>query len=133
MSYFSYKSETTNNNNNNTSNDNSYSNYAYQKLNNENIDNNNNYSFIQMNELNGDVNKSKLEIENPAALAAFTYPEPSENNSSRLNRHFSSREVKILVFYFGIRLLFTGLIWDHYVHKYHDLLMVFSNNPTQRV
>lgn len=87
-----------------------------------------------MNELNGDVNKSKLEIENPAALAAFTYTEPSNAaNNGRLNRHFSSREVKILVFYFGIRLLFTGLIWDHYVHKYHDLLMVFSNNPTQRV
>jgi hypothetical protein len=47
--------------------------------------------------------------------------------------HVPLRQVKIIVVSFGIRLLFSGLLWDHYVHKYHDLLMEFSTNPTQRV
>lgn len=49
-----------------------------------------------------------------------------------LNRHVTSRQVKLIVISFGLRLLCTGLIWDHFVHKYHDLLMVLSNNPTKR-
>ena len=47
--------------------------------------------------------------------------------------HVSSRQIKIIVASFGIRLLCTALIWDHFVHKYHDALMVWSNNPEQRV
>ena len=47
-------------------------------------------------------------------------------------RHISSFQVKLIVVSFGIRLLFTGLIWDHFVHKYHDLLMVFSDNSNLR-
>lgn len=47
-------------------------------------------------------------------------------------RHVSSFQVKLIVVSFGFRLLFTGLIWDHFVHKYHDLLMVFSNNANVR-
>lgn len=40
--------------------------------------------------------------------------------------------MKLIVVSFGFRLLFTGLIWDHFVHKYHDLLMIPSNNSNVR-
>jgi hypothetical protein len=50
-----------------------------------------------------------------------------------VTRHFTSRQVKLIIAAFALRLLFTGLIWDHFVHKYHDLLMVLSSNPRQRV
>ena len=66
------------------------------------------------------------------AAAAFATNNP-DNSHQTTSRYFTSREVKIVVISFGIRVLFTGLIWDHYVHKYHDLLMVFSNNPNKRV
>ena len=88
-----------------------------------------------MDELNDELlnkNSNKLEHKTPtsiAAEAAFAQTESDNKTTNRLSRHFSSREVKLIVFWFGIRLLCTGLIWDHYVHKYHDLLMVFSNNP----
>jgi len=49
-----------------------------------------------------------------------------------VTRHFTSRQVKLIIAAFALRLLFTGLIWDHFVHKYHDLLMVLSSNPRQR-
>ena len=55
------------------------------------------------------------------------------SNEAINSRYFTSRQVKLVVLSFGLRILFTGAIWDHYVHKYHVLLMVFSNNPTQRV
>ena len=89
------------------------------EFNNDSIDSNNNKLDLKKN------SSSSL----AAAAAAFAPPVSTTNN----NRHFTSREVKIIVFLFGIRLLFTGLVWDHFVHKYHDLLMVFSNNPIKRV
>lgn len=45
---------------------------------------------------------------------------------------YSHREVKIIILSFGMRVLVTGFLWDHFVHKYHALLMVYSENPTQR-
>ena len=56
----------------------------------------------------------------------------SEYETQSSTRYFTSREVKIIVFSFGLRILCTGGLWDHYVHKYHDLLMVLSTNPTIR-
>jgi hypothetical protein len=70
------------------------------------------------------LTKSNLE-----AAGVFT----SNDNHSQEVRHVSSRRVKLIVISFGLRLLFTGILWDHFVHKYHDLLMNFSNNPNQRV
>lgn len=56
----------------------------------------------------------------------------TDEHHGQVLRHVSSRRVKLIVISFGMRLLFTGLLWDHFVHKYHDLLMVFSDNPNQR-
>lgn len=64
--------------------------------------------------------------------AAFTAHMSEENEYTGEGGHVSSRQIKIIVASFGIRLLFTALIWDHFVHKYHDALMVWSNNPEQR-
>jgi hypothetical protein len=63
------------------------------------------------------------------AAGVFT----NDETQAQVVRHFSSRRVKLIVISFGLRLLFTGLLWDHFVHKYHDLLMVFSDNSNQRV
>ena len=56
----------------------------------------------------------------------------NELSCDQYNRHVTSRQVKLVVISYGIRLAFTGLLWDHFVHKYHDLLMEFSMNPNQR-
>ena len=53
--------------------------------------------------------------------------------ASENSRYFTSRQAKLVVISFGIRVFLTSALWDHYVHKYHVLLMVFSDNPTQRV
>lgn len=57
----------------------------------------------------------------------------SETPSVIYSRHFSSRQVKFIVVSFGIRLLVTAIIWDHFVHKYQDLLMNLSDNELKRV
>ena len=67
---------------------------------------------------------------NAAAFATHMTDESEYTGEGGL---VSSRQIKIIVASFGIRLLFTALIWDHFVHKYHDALMVWSNNPEQRV
>lgn len=115
----------------------------YHRLNEKTDNSDPNYSLIQMDELNsnseespdpagsGDFKKSPVSL--AAAAAAFSTPADSNTNTKRISRHFTTREVKLIVFWFGIRLLCTGLIWDHFVHKYHDLLMVFSSNPIKRV
>ncbi|RNA28309.1 ceramide phosphoethanolamine synthase-like isoform X3 [Brachionus plicatilis] len=67
-------------------------------------------------------------IRRPKAYILDTFhTTKTQMNSQR--RSVSSFQVKLLVFFFSFRLLFTGLIWDHFVQKYHDLLMVFFNNP----
>ncbi len=58
------------------------------------------------------------------------YPGASTPASSP--RHFSSRQVKLIVISFGMRILLTGGLWDNFVHKYHDLLEVYSSNPVIR-
>jgi len=149
-SKFNYFNSNNNNNNSkielNSNNEynNNYSNYEYHRLDkmiSSEINNNDN-NFIQMDDdLNNNIsdetepNKLLIERKSPtsiAAAAAFASPSNVNTNTSN-NRHYSTRELRYIVFYFGIRILFTGLIWDHYVHKYHDLLMVFSNNPIKRV
>ncbi len=49
------------------------------------------------------------------------------------DRFFTSRQVLVIVFFFGMRLLFTGLFWDRFVHNYHVLLMKLSDDPNKRV
>ena len=45
----------------------------------------------------------------------------------------SKRYVKLMMWPFGIRLLCTAFMWDHFVNKYHSLLEVYSDNPAQIV
>ncbi len=49
------------------------------------------------------------------------------------DRFFTSKQVLVIVFFFGMRLLFTGLLWDRFVHNYHDLLMKLDNDQNKRV
>ena len=91
-----------------------------------------------MDELNNnsdetEPNKLLIERKSPTSIAATAAFSSSSTNLNSNNRHYSTREIKYIIFYFGIRILFTSLIWNHFVHKYHDLLMVFSNNPIKRV
>lgn len=51
---------------------------------------------------------------------------------NQASRYFSTHEVKFIVISFGLRVLFTGAIWDYYVHNYQELLMNFSKNTSQR-
>lgn len=58
---------------------------------------------------------------------------PSNNQPSCPSpRHFSSRQVKMIVISFGLRILITGGLWDRFVHQYHDLLENYSNDPAVR-
>ncbi len=68
-----------------------------------------------------------------SSSSSSSSPSSSSYISHTETRYVSSRQVKLVVVSFGIRIACTGLLWDHFVHKYHDLLMVYSNNPTQRV
>ncbi len=80
-----------------------------------------------------DVKKLLIDRKSPTSIAATAAFSSSSTNLNGNNRHYSTREIKFIVFYFGIRILITSIIWNHFVHKYHDLLMVFSNNPIKRV
>lgn len=62
----------------------------------------------------------------------FAQTSSSDMQPTASRRHLTSFQVKLIVVSFGFRLLFTGLIWDHFVHKYHVLLMEFSDNPNVR-
>ncbi len=102
----------------NTSND-----YKYSKLESQQ-DQNSDFLMVKINENNGDLS--------PQVKKAFNlYPE-ADSTSSSSPRHFSSRQVKLIVVSFGLRILLTGGLWDNFVHKYHDLLEVYSSNPTVR-
>lgn len=87
------------------------------------------------------INNTKTGI-NDLPLTTFnTDPESGDyhvrsssgTSSSSSRRHISSRQVKIIIVSFGIRLLVTSLLWDSFVHKYHDLLMIYSDDPIKRV
>jgi hypothetical protein len=99
------------------------------------------FSDNQNNDENSSDNSDNNEpiIINPNAniIAASVFAASNDahinDNQNNNVRHLSSRQVKLIVISFGLRLLFTGLIWDHFVHKYHDLLMNFSDNPNIRV
>lgn len=102
------------------------------------INNNENLSSFKYTQLEMDEipNSKNSESDNQfqvkvsdSVIKAFS-AEPEQTNSS--SRYFTSKEVKFIVVSFGLRILLTGGIWDHYVHKYHDLLMNFSPNPTLR-
>jgi hypothetical protein len=123
-------------NSNNECNNTNYSKYEYHRIdkNSNGIDN----TFIQMDELNNnsdetEPNKLLIDRKSPTSIAATVAFSSSITNLNGNNRHYSTREIKFIVFYFGIRILITSIIWNHFVHKYHDLLMVFSNNPIKRV
>ena len=79
---------------------------------------------------NKEIQLTSLMLENEKDLNST---KEAFSNEVINSRYFTSRQVKLVVFSFGLRILLTGAIWDHYVHKYHVLLMIFSNNPTQRV
>lgn len=74
-----------------------------------------------------EVNRSKV---SDSVKEAFATPDDSVSNT--LSRNVSSRQVKLICFSFAMRILLTGYIWDRFVHKYQDLIMDFSSNPTQR-
>lgn len=123
-------------NSNNECNNTNYSKYEYHRIdkNSNGIDN----TFIQMDELNNnsdetEPNKLLIDRKSPTSIAATAAFSSSSTNLNGNNRHYSTREINFIVFYFGIRILITSIIWNHFVHKYHDLLMVFSNNPIKRV
>lgn len=75
-----------------------------------------------------EVNRSK--VSNSVKEAFATPIDESVSNTS--SRNVSSRQVKLICFSFAMRILLTGYIWDRFVHKYQDLIMNFSSNPTQR-
>jgi hypothetical protein len=119
----------------NTDNDSNSNSYSYHRLENKD-DKNETLEMEYIGEKNvRAVNLHKandsymINMNNSHMHEVYSLNDATQNNYG----HVSSRQVKLVVVSFGIRLLFTALIWDHYVHKYHDLLMEFSNNPTQRV
>lgn len=101
----------------------------------ENIhnDNGDNFPMIKVNDDSDSQNiqfkPNKVSENVKEAFAAHTEP---TNISNKDSRYFTSRQVKIIVISFGLRILITGFLWDKYVHKYHDMLEVFSDNLTQR-
>lgn len=103
----------------------------YTKLMNDEVDND--YPIIKV--MNKATTEDTLQFKpskvSDSVKEAFSSAESSPKQASS-RRHFSHREVKLMVISFGLRILLTGYLWDHFVHKYHDLLMVFSENPTQR-
>lgn len=55
----------------------------------------------------------------------------TSSSSSLKTNYFSSKYIKIICWAFGIRLLCTGLVWDNFVVKYHQLLEIYNfNNPS---
>ena len=128
---------------------NNHSSYSYHQLSNKCDDKSN--ECLEMANYDGESSEHTLSNRHPSTdskgllvpknpdrqvsinAAAFAAHMSEENEYTGESGHVSSRQIKIIVASFGIRLLFTALIWDHFVHKYHDALMVWSNNPEQRV
>jgi hypothetical protein len=57
----------------------------------------------------------------------------TNNSFFHFNGPVSTRQVKFIVIPFGIRLLLTGLIWDHFVNNYQLLLQNYTDNILHRV
>ena len=93
----------------------------------------NNNDLLEQELIKKQTFKTKQAAEYAFASSLSSYNNVNNSTNTTIVRHVSSRQVKLIVISFGIRILCTGLLWDHFVHKYHDLLMVTSSNPTQRV
>lgn len=106
------------------------SNYKYDRLSNEEPK----YELLQMEYAVDQTDSNYLHRQTSKQQEEYSEVFASTSNDTNIaqKRHVSSFQVKLIVVSFGIRLLFTGLIWDHFVHKYHDLLMVFSDNQNVR-
>lgn len=64
--------------------------------------------------------------------------QPSIENGTKSSNGISSskippRTLGIFLFFFGLRFLLTANRWDHFVHRYHDLLEAVPGNVEQQV
>ena len=113
---------------------NSYSNYEYSKL-----DTSDQTVFIDLNSCNSDENNNIVNNNNNNNNETKPVTSFSINISKNISKLFqvngpvTVRQVKLIVIPFGIRLLLTGLIWDHYVNNYQFLLQNYTDNIVHRV
>ena len=131
------------NNNNNSSvetSNNNYNKYEYSKL--DASSNEESSVLIDLNTLNTDennINSNENNNNNNNKSASTSYSINITKNISKtfqffhINGPVTTRQVKLIVVPFGIRLLITSLIWDHYVNNYQVLLQNYSDNMAHRV
>ncbi|CAF0850335.1 unnamed protein product [Brachionus calyciflorus] len=105
------------------------SNYKYDRLQNEEPPK---YEMLQMEYTTDQASPTHQRSKSLEYSEVFAQTSSSDIQPTASRRHLTSFQVKLIVVSFGFRLLFTGLIWDHFVHKYHVLLMEFSDNPYVR-
>ena len=111
-------------NNNNTSDNN----YEYSKL-----DNTEEPSvLIDLNTLNTDENNNSID-NNKSYSINITKNISKTFSFFHMNGPVTAKQVKLIVVPFGIRLLITSLIWDHYVNNYQLLLQNYTDNMLHRV
>ncbi len=73
------------------------------------------------------------------SLNEYESDDRNDDSGGRSHKHankksfLASREIKIIIVSFGMRLIFTSAAWDHFVNKYQSLLHIYSNNIVQRV
>jgi len=130
ISNFSKKNNT--NHNRSDLNNNNHS-YKYSKLD-ENHNENQSEDTFPMIKVNDDSDSQNIQFKANKVSESVkeAFASHTETNQASNSRYFTSKQVKLIVVSFGFRILITGFLWDKYVHKYHDLLMHFSENPTQR-
>jgi len=62
-----------------------------------------------------------------------TNEHPSNLVEYQKKRTASAKRIFFYMFFFGIRVLMSSLMWNYFMQNYQDLLMRFSMNPIQRV
>jgi hypothetical protein len=91
---------------------------------------------IDLNTLNTDENNNSLDNKNSNSNGGTSYSINITKNISKffhINGPVTTKQVKLIVVPFGIRLLITSLIWDHYVNNYQLLLQNYTDNMLHRV
>lgn len=123
---------------------------------NNNIDKNNNSNDEIKNLKLFDANNLSLSLPSPSlsspsspsssSLSTYSMNITNNNNNNNnssgggglhsyfsLSSHVTSRQIKLVVIPFGVRILLTALIWDHFVGSYQALLQNYTASVIHRV
>jgi hypothetical protein len=86
-----------------------------------------------------DENDDNSSASSSTLISLNDYDSDNNKNDDNTRKHthrrtlLTSRQIKLIIVSFGMRLIFTSASWDYFVNKYQNLLHNYSNNIVQRV